>query len=262
MATDAIKQPLQNYQPAADALAGRVVAITGAGSGIGRALAMAAAAHGAEVVLIGSNVKRLESVHAAILAARSTALASIAPLNLEHALAKDYDQLTAAIGERYGRLDGLVHCAALLGTPAPAEHYDVPTWCRVMHVNLTAAFVLTQGLLPWLRAANDGSLIFTSCSEGRRPGAYSGAYAISKAAIEALSLMLADEYSNLAGIRVNTLDPGPARTALRRAAFPSDLSRVPEAAALVLPYLWLLGPASRGVSGQALQGPGVASSPG
>jgi NAD(P)-dependent dehydrogenase (short-subunit alcohol dehydrogenase family) len=242
----------QNYAPAADALSGRVIAVTGAGAGIGRAVALAAAAHGAELVLIGRSVRGLEEVHAQI-AARKCVEPTIAPLDLERALARDYDELAAALLARYGRLDGLVHNAGILGTLTPIEQYDVPTWCRVLHVNLTAAFALTQVLLPGLRAASDASIIFTSSGVARRPRAYWGAYAVSKAGIETLSRTLAEELQNTTHVRVNVLNPGPVRTRMRAQAFPAEDSatlRAPEA--IVPPYLWLLGPASVGVTGQSL----------
>jgi len=242
----------QRYVAASDALAGRVIAVTGAGAGIGRAVALAAAAHGAELVLIGRTVRRLEDVHARI-GALGRAPASIAPLDLERAVARDYDTLSAAIAERFGRLDGLVHNAALLGALAPIEHYDVPTWCRVLHVNLTAAFALTQVLLPSLRAAADGSIIFTSSGVARRPKAYWGAYAVSKAGAEVLSAMLALELEDSTAVRVNVLNPGPVRTRMRAQAYPAEDARslaAPED--IVASYLWLLGPASRGVTGRTL----------
>jgi NAD(P)-dependent dehydrogenase (short-subunit alcohol dehydrogenase family) len=229
-----------------------VIALTGAGDGIGQAVALAAAAHGAELVLIGRSVRKLEEVHARITAL-GRAEASIAPLDLERAVAGDYDQLAAAIEQRYGRLDGLVHIAGVLGALAPVEHYDVPTWCRVLHVNLTAAFALTQVLLPALRASADGSIVFTSSGVARRPKAYWGAYAVSKAGLEVLSAMLALEVQDSSALRVNVLNPGPVRTRMRAQAYPAeDPRRLAAPADIVAPYLWLLGPASRGITGRTL----------
>jgi NAD(P)-dependent dehydrogenase (short-subunit alcohol dehydrogenase family) len=248
---------IRQYQPSADLLQGRVIALTGASEGIGRALALSAAQHGAQLVLIGRNVRRLESLHAQITAPATAAAPapepSIAPLDLERALAGDYDQLAAALMHRYGRLDGLVHCAALLGALAPIEHADMLSWCRVLHVNLTAAFALTQVLLPALRASSDASVIFTSSGVGRRGRAHWGAYAVSKFGVEGLSQVLADELAGNSAVRVNTLNPGAVRTRMRRQAYPAEdagLLAPPEA--VVNPYLWLLGPASRGVTGQSL----------
>jgi NAD(P)-dependent dehydrogenase (short-subunit alcohol dehydrogenase family) len=241
----------RTHTAAPDELAGRVIAITGAGSGIGRAVALACAAHQATLILIGRHTGALEAVHSEIAAAGHPQ-ASIAPLDLEKALARDYDAIAEALLERYGRLDGLLHNAGLLGTLTPIEHYDVPTWCRVLHVNLTSAFVLTQVLLPALKRSPDASIVFTASSVGRRGRAYWGAYAVSKFALEGLAQVLSAELENVSPIRVNTLNPGRARTAMRRQAYPAeDPESVPPPAILTGAYLALLGPASRGVTGQA-----------
>jgi NAD(P)-dependent dehydrogenase (short-subunit alcohol dehydrogenase family) len=233
-----------------DELAGRVIAITGASSGIGRAVALACAKFGATVILIGRNARKLETVHGEIEAAGGPE-PTIAVLDLEKALASDYDQLASAISERFGRLDGLLHNAGLLGTLSPIEHYDVPTWCRVMHVNVTAAFALTQVLIPALKQSKDASVLFTSSSVGRRGRAYWGAYAVSKFATEGFMQILASEVENITSIRVNSLNPGRARTMMRRQAYPAeDINTLPLPETLTGPYIALLGPASRGVTGQ------------
>src|SRR3989440_5830109 len=252
------------HLPAAGELAGRVIAITGASDGIGRAVALACTRYQATVILIGRNERKLEAVHAEI-GVSGAPEASIAVLDLERALAADYDRVATAVLERYGRLDGLLHNAGLLGTLTPIEHYDVPTWCRVLHVNLTAAFVLTQVLLPALKKSADASLVFTASSVGRRGRAYWGAYAVSKFAVEGLAQVLAAELENVSHVRVNTLNPGRARTAMRRQAYPAeDLESLPPPDSLTGPYIALLGPASRGVTGQAFdaQPPGGAAGPG
>jgi NAD(P)-dependent dehydrogenase (short-subunit alcohol dehydrogenase family) len=177
----------------------------------------------------------------------------MAPLDLEKALARDYDHIADAIGRRYGRLDGLVHCAALLGTLTPIAQYEVPTWCRVLHVNVTAAFALTQVLLPALRQSPDAAVIFTSSGVGRKGKANWGAYAVSKFAVEGLSQVLADELSGNSSIRVNTVNPGRARTVMRRQAYPSeDITSLPLPGTLLEPFIRLLGPRGKGITGQAL----------
>lgn len=237
-------------------LAGRVIAITGPTAGIGEALALECARRGAEVVLIGRNVKKLEAVHAAIANLRDSTgrpvpAASIAPLDLEKAVAGDYDALAHAVLQRWGRLDGLVHNAALLGHLGPIEDYDVPTWVKVMHVNVTAAFALTQVLLPVLRASADASLLFLSSGVGRKGRAYWGAYGVSKFAVEGLMQTLADELEKTT-VRANSLNPGRARTQMRRQAYPSEAAEsLPVPAALTAPMIALLGPQSRGVRGRA-----------
>jgi NAD(P)-dependent dehydrogenase (short-subunit alcohol dehydrogenase family) len=233
-----------------DELAGRVLAITGASDGIGRAVALECARRGATLILLGRNQRKLEAVHTAIESARPGVDASIAVLDLERAVASDFDRIAAAVLERFGRLDGLLHNAGLLGQLAPLEHYDVPTWCRVLHVNLTAAFAFTQVLLPVLRRSADASIVFTSSGVGRRAKAYWGAYAVSKFGIEALVQMLASELENISAIRVNALNPGPTRTRMRAQAYPAeDPANLPPPEAITSAYVALLGPASRGITG-------------
>lgn len=244
----------RNVEPKPDELAGRVIAVTGPTRGIGHAVAIACARHGATVVLIGRNVKKLEAVHEEI-AALKQAEATIAPFDLEKAVASDYDTLANALLERYGRLDGLLHNASLLGMLAPIEHYDVPTWYRVMHVNVTAAFALTQVLLPALKQSPDASVVFTSSGVGRKGRAYWGAYAASKFAVEGMAQVLAAELDNTTKVRVNVLNPGPTRTAMRLQAYPAENPEtLPTPASITGPYLALLGPASRGITGHSFDG--------
>ncbi len=246
----------RRHQPAPKESSGRVVLVTGAGSGLGRAVALALAQAGAEVILHGRNVKKLEAVHAEI-AKQGGPEASIVPLDLERALAADYEAVATAIERRYGRLDGLLHNAALLGTLTPIDQYDVPTFMRVMHVNVTAAFVLTQHLLPLLRKSEDGAVLFTSSGVGKTGRAYWGAYAISKFAVEGFTQVLANELEGTSRIRVNVIDPGKVRTSMRRQAYPSEAQEsLPAPESLTAPYLALLGPASRGVTNQRFQAQG------
>jgi NAD(P)-dependent dehydrogenase (short-subunit alcohol dehydrogenase family) len=249
------------YDPRPDELSGRVIGITGASSGIGRAVALACARFGATVILIGRNVRKLESVYTEIETAGGPE-ATIAPLDLEKALASDYDQLAAAVLERFGRLDGLLHNAGILGTLSPIEHHDVPTWCRVMHINVTAAFALTQVLLPTLKRSQDASILFTSSAVGRRGRAYWGSYAVSKFATEGLMQVLAAELEGITSIRVNSLNPGRARTMMRRQAYPAeDINTLPLPETLTGPYIALLGPASRGTTGMTFDAQPDATKP-
>jgi len=240
----------RQHVPQANELHGRVILVTGAGDGIGRAVSLALARAGAQVILLGRTVRKLEAVHAEIQKADAPE-ASIVPLDLERAMAKDYEAVAEAIDKRYGRLDGLLHNAALLGTLTPIEQYDVPTFMRVMHVNVTAEFVLTRQLLPLLRASKDAAVLFTSSGVGNRGRAYWGAYSISKFAVEGLAQVLAQELENTSAVRVNVVDPGKVRTTMRRQAYPSEAPEsLPTPESLTAPYLALLGPASRGVTGQ------------
>jgi NAD(P)-dependent dehydrogenase (short-subunit alcohol dehydrogenase family) len=246
----------RRHVPATDEMRGRVVMVTGAGDGIGRAVSLALARAGAEVILLGRTVRKLEAVHAEI-ARLGAPEASIVPLDLERALAADYEAVADAVEKRYGRLDGLLHNAALLGALTPIEQYDVPMFMRVMHVNVTAEFVLTRQLLPLLRASKDGALLFTSSGVGNVGRAYWGAYSISKFAVEGMAQVLSQELESTSSVRVNIIDPGKVRTSMRRAAYPSEAPEsLPAPESLTAPYLALLGPASRGVTGHRFRAQG------
>jgi NAD(P)-dependent dehydrogenase (short-subunit alcohol dehydrogenase family) len=241
----------QSYHPAPDALEGRIVLVTGATQGIGRALAFALARHGATVLAHGRKAPALEKLHAE-LSALGRAEPAVAQLDFERAQGSDYQTLLTEIETRYGRLDGLVHNAAILGDLSPIEHYDIGLWQRVLHVNLNAPFILTRCLLPVLRQSSDASIVFTTSAVGHKGRAYWGAYAVSKFGVEGLTETLADELANTP-IRVNMVNPGATRTNMRARAYPAEDSQTlvpPED--VVLPYLYLLGAASRGVSGQRI----------
>lgn len=246
---DVKKMP--HYEATAGLLGERVILVTGAGAGIGRALAKRIAGLGATVILHGRTVSRLESVYDEICAAGGPTPV-IFPLDLERAAGEDYDRLSGAIESQWGRLDGLVQNAGMLGSRTPIQHHDVGDWQRVLHVNLTAPFILCRCLLPLLLQSDDASIVFTSSGVGRRGKAFWGAYAVSKFGIEGLSQVLAEELANKQNIRVNAVNPGPTRTAMRAAAYPAedpDSLKTPEE--IIGAYLYLLGPESRGVTGQS-----------
>lgn len=240
------------YQGHENLLSERVVLVTGAGAGIGRAVAIACAARGATVILLGRKVARLEAVYDEIVEAGHPR-PSIVPMDLEKAQGEHYQALVDALQSEHGRLDGLVHNAGILGDRSPIGHFDVGTWQRVMHVNLTAPFILTRCLLPLVQAAPDPSILLTSSGVGRQGKAFWGAYAVSKFGTEGLMQVLADELEGThPPMRVNCVNPGPVRTDLRYRAYPAedrDKLSLPED--IVGPYLYLLGPDSRGVTGQS-----------
>ncbi len=238
-----------NYKPAADLLKDRIILVTGAGDGIGAEAARTFARHGATVILVGRTQKKLEAVYDAIVSDGGPE-PSIAVIDFAKAQGDDYQTIADAIDQEFGHLDGLLNNAGILGYLAPLEHYEVQKWLEVMHVNLTAPYVLTQALLPLLRKAEDPSIVFTSSGVGRKGRALWGAYAVSKFGTEGLMQTLADE---LDGLRVNCINPGKTRTAMRRAAYPAEDPSTLKSAADIMPsYLYLLGPDSNGVSGQSL----------
>ncbi len=238
----------QGYEPAADAFAGRVILVTGATAGIGRAVARALVQHGATVLLHGRNAKLLDALYHELVPLGPEP--AVAEVDFERAQGPEYLALTDQIESRYGRLDGLLHNASLLGDRSPIEHYDIGLWQRVLLVNLTAPFILTRCLLPLLRKSSDASVLFTTSGVGNHGRAFWGAYSVSKFGTEGLAQVLADEVEKTT-IRVNAINPGATRTRMRARAFPAenpDTLLPPES--LTLPYLYLLGPASRGITGR------------
>jgi NAD(P)-dependent dehydrogenase (short-subunit alcohol dehydrogenase family) len=240
----------RSYVPPPDSHRGRVIVVSGAGDGIGQAVALALARQGATVGLLGRTQRKLERTYDRIVQLGGPKPA-LMPYNLETAGASEYDALHDALDREFGRIDGLAHVAGILGALSPIDHYDVPTWCKVLHVNLTAAFILTRTLLPLLRRSQDATVLFTSSGVARRGQAYWGAYSVSKFGIEGLMQVLAHE-SEQTRIRVNSVNPGPVRTAMRLQAYPAeDRSHLVEPEAVTAPFLFLLGPASLGINGQA-----------
>jgi NAD(P)-dependent dehydrogenase (short-subunit alcohol dehydrogenase family) len=242
----------REYSYADDELHDRIILITGASDGIGKALALECARLGAQVILHGRSVPKLEKVYDQIEAIKGTVRPSIAVLDLESANAESYTTLASSIEDEFGRLDGLVHNASILGERFTIEQYDAVTWQKVMHVNLTAAFALTQVFLPLLQKSEDASVIFTSSGVGRTGKAFWGAYSASKFATEGLSQILADEHRHSA-LRSNCINPGATRTKMRLAAYPAenrDQLKTPEE--ILASYIYLLGPAARGVTGESI----------
>ena len=226
--------------------------ITGAGAGIGRAVAKGLAGEGATVVLLDKDRRAIESLYDEIEAAGNPQPA-LYPMDLLGATHKDYLDLAASLDETFGMLHGLLHNAAYLGFLSRIDDHDAELWFRSMQVNLNAPFLLTQACLPLLRKAPRASVLFTSDAVGRQGRAYWGAYAVAKAGIEGLAQVLADELAGTTAIRVNTIDPGPTRTALRHQAYPGeDPLRVKPPEDLLPLYLWVMGPDAEGVTGRAL----------
>ena len=240
------------FEAPPDLLAGRNVMITGATGGLGRALAVECARVGARVIVSGRSLAKLERVCDEIERLKAPSPA-IAVVDLAAATAVEYDALAKTVAEEFGRLDGLVHAAGLLGDRTPLEQYDVPTWCRVLHVNLTAPFILTQVLLPSLRRSDDASVIFVSSGVVTRPRPYWGAYAVSKSGLEAVRSMLAEELESTP-VRVNSVNPGRLRTPMRAAAYPAeDPNTVPSPQSVTGAFLYLLSARSRGIDGRYIE---------
>lgn len=241
-----------DWQPAAGSLHNKVILVTGAGAGIGRACALAFARLGATVLLLGRTKEKLADVYDAIKAAGGAEPAMI-PLNLAVATPNDFGQLAAMLEQEFGHLDGLVHCAGMLGDITPLEIAAPETWQQVLQVNLNAPLFLTQALLPLLKLSAASSVVFTSSSVGRKGRAFWGAYAVSKAGVEAVTQILADELEHTGKVRINAVNPGATRTAMRAAAYPAEnplTLKTPEEIAPL--YAWLMSDDSRHLNGKSL----------
>ena len=209
------------YSPAPDAFSGRTVLVTGAGGGLGRSVSFGAARCGAEVILLGRTVRKLEAAYDRIVEDGYPPPA-IYPMDLIGAGLDDYAELAERIDQACGKLHGIVHAAAEFSGLAPLAHHEPDDWLRTIHVNLTAPFLITQACLPLLQRIPDAAVAFVADALGRRAKAYWGAYAVSKFGIEGLANVLAEEVESAGTPRVVCVNPGRMSTALRRRAFPAE----------------------------------------
>ena len=229
---------------------GRVVLITGATGGLGAPLAKACAERGATVVLHARVVRKLEALYDEIVAAGHPEPV-ILPLDLSKANADAFARISDALHAQLGRLDGIVHTAALLGSLGPLEHQSFDSWLSLLRVNVAAPMGLTRALMPLLNASTDGSVVFTLDNRGEQPRAYWGGYAVTKAGVAALARELADEWENRPHLRINAVVPGAIRSPLRGQSHPGeDRAALPIPEALVPLYLFLLAGQEKVDSGQ------------
>ena len=247
----------EHYTAQRQCLCGKTLLVTGASDGIGRAAALAYAAHGASVVLLARKVDKLAAVYDAIEAAggrRPTAI----PFDLSHDSEAPYLELARVLEDQCGHLDGLLLNAGVLGERRPLEQTPWSRWREVMQINIDSAFLTLKALMPLLRAAPRASVVLTSSGVGRRGRAYWGAYAVSKFATEGLVQVLADEMENTARVRVNAINPGATNTAMRRAAYPGEQpTDNPAPEEIMRPYLFLMDDVSASVNGQSLDAQGL-----
>lgn len=240
-----------DYQAGKDLLINKTILVTGAGDGIGKAAAIEFAKFGATVILLGKTVKKLESVYDIIVNAGYPTPA-IVPLDLKGATEQHYKDMADTIAEQFGHLDGLLHNASQLGALGPFEHIDLTSLEDIMKVNVTAQVLLTKALLPIMRKAPSGSIIFTSSGVGRQGKAYWGPYAFSKFATEGMMQVLAHECDGTS-IRVNSINPGATRTEMRAKAYPGEDPMSLKAAEDIMPtYLFLMGEDSVNTNGAQL----------
>lgn len=245
-------ETIRHFVPTEQCLEGKTILVTGAGDGIGRVAALTYARYGATVLLLGRTLSKLETVYDEIesLGGKQPALL---PMDLEKATYAEMQQLEGLIVKEVGQLDGVLHNAGLLGELTPLEMYDVDTFIKVMHVNATANFMLTQALLPLLKDAAHGSIVFTTSTVGTHPRAFWGAYALSKQAVEGMSDIFTQETKNTTNLRFNCINPGGTRSNMRAHAFPGEdpmTLKTPED--IMAGYVCLMSDASVDVRGQVV----------
>ena len=243
---------IKNYLPDKDLLKGRVILVTGAGQGIGRVAALEYAAHGATVILHGRKVDKLESVYDEI-ESEGGAQAAIFPFDLEKADGKDFEVIVQAIKLQLGRLDGILHNAAFVPNLIPLESQTFDQWLILLRVNLVAPISLTRACLPLLKASPDACIIMTSDTHGHYPAAYWGGFAVAKAGVEALVKIQAQEWEMYTNLRINALIPGAVHTSQRTKTHPGEAKQsLSDPKDLMSTYLYLMGPASKGVTGRTV----------
>ncbi len=242
---------MHNYQANVDALKNKVILVTGAGDGIGRVAAIEYAKHGATVILLGKTVSKLEQVYDEIVE-RGGPQPAIVPLDMKGATKQNYRDLAATIESQFGRLDGLLNNAGILGSLGPLEHFCVSTFENIMKVNVTAQAVLTKSMFPILRKSENASIVFTSSGVGREGREFWGAYAISKFAVEGMMQTWSKEVSKT-NIRINCINPGATRTSMRATAYPGeDKDKLATPEQLMPTYLYLMSDDSKDINGQSI----------
>lgn len=244
---------MKDYIPRPDLLAGRVILVTGASAGLGRAASLAYARHGATVALLARDEARLEAVYDEILAAGGPEPAMF-PYDLAAADDRSLDTLAGTIAHHLKRLDGVLHSAHQFYSLTPLALQTLEQWQTLMRVNLIAPFALTRACLPLLQQSPDASVIFTGETHGHHPAAYWGGYAVAKSGLESLTRIWSNEIDAEANLRFNTLIPGPVATTLRARTHPGlDPASLPGPDALMPWYLYLMGEDSRALRGQVIE---------
>jgi NAD(P)-dependent dehydrogenase (short-subunit alcohol dehydrogenase family) len=232
-------------------LANKIILVTGAGDGIGKEAALTYAKCGATVILLGRTLSKIEATYDEIVA-QGGAQPSIVPLDHEGATAAHYQGLVDTISGEYGRLDGVLFNASVLGALCPFTEIKEKEFDQVMQVNVKSQFLMIQALLPFMKQNDTASIIFTSSGVGRKGRAFWGTYSMSKFATESMMQVLADEHKNKA-IRFNCINPGATRTDMRSKAYPGEDPMTLKTPRQIMPtYVYLMSDVSRGVNGQSL----------
>ena len=240
-----------NYKVKEGELEGKVILVTGANRGFGLAITMDLAKAGATVIMLGRDLGSLEYAYDAVVDAGYKE-PILYPLDLEGATPENYQELQDDILDKFKKLDGLIHNAAILGTQMPIDQYDIKLWYSTLQINLSAPFMLTQFLIPALMKSDDARILFLSSTVGRKARAYWGAYSVSKFGIEGFAKTLSEELEKTQ-ITVNTINPGKIRTEMRRTAYPAeDASTVPKPEEKSSVIVYLLSNEGSKINGEQL----------
>ncbi|NQZ20499.1 MAG: YciK family oxidoreductase [Colwellia sp.] len=240
-----------NYQIKTNNLADKIILVTGAGDGIGRQAALTYAELGATVILLGKTTSKLEAVYDEIIA-QGSAEPAIVPLNLKGATKQNYIDMASTIVSQFGKLDGALLNASILGELTPYTQIHEQIWQDVMQVNVTAQHLVAQALIPALLLSDEASLVFTTSGVGNKGKAYWGAYSVSKFATEGLMQVIADEYEN-SSLRVNAINPGATQTNMRNSAYPAENKDTIATAKDIMPaYVYLMANDSAKINGQRI----------
>lgn len=244
---------MKNYLPATDLLKDRVILVTGAGQGLGRAAALAFAHHGATVVLLGRSTPKLEKVYDEIVASGG-AMPAIFPMDLAAAEDSHFDSLAQAIGHQLQHLDGILHCAAAFDNISPLQLQTIPQWQQLLKINTIAPFAINRACEHLLKRSPDASVILVGESHGHHPAAYWGGFAVSKAGLEAYARIQAEEWADAEHLRINLFIPGPINSPQRAKSHPGEVKEsLPQTEAVAQALLYLIGPDSRDRRGEVIE---------
>ncbi len=243
---------MKNYSAPQDLLVNKIILVTGAANGIGKAVAKSYAQHGATVILVDKDEKGLEQTFDAIQENKGPE-PILAPMDFLKSGPPQFGELADSIAKEFDHLDGITHCAAWLGTLTPLQLFNDEVWSKVLMVNLQAPYWLTRACFDLLTKAKNASVLFTTSDVGREPRAYWGAYSVAAAGLENLAATWSDELEDQKNFRINTLDPGPVQTKLRANAYPGDdPDKLPKPESVTPIYLYLMGIDSKNIQGQKL----------
>ncbi|RHW74911.1 YciK family oxidoreductase [Colwellia sp. RSH04] len=243
---------MYNHEIKTDCLKNKTILVTGAGTGIGKAAAITYARLGATVILLGKTVSKLEAVYDEIVNAGGDEPAII-PLDMKGATKQNYIDMSTTIAQQFGKLDGALLNASMLGELSPFTQIHEQIFDDVMNVNVKAQLLISQALIPTLQLAEKASLVFTSSGVGQKGRAYWGPYSFSKFATEGMMEVIADEYEN-SNLRTNAINPGATRTAMRSTAYPAeDKDALPAPEEIMPLYVYLMSDESIKINGETLK---------